>query len=79
VTFPPSAPARVTLTGTILEGTRPSCHILQADGKRYVLTGQQVDGLNVGDRVTVVGSARPHLMSSCGGTTFVVTRSQMHS
>ncbi len=81
VTFPPpqASATPITLRGTMSEGTRPSCHILQAGGKRYSLTGHSVAGLHVGDRVTVVGATNPHLMTSCGGIAFVVTRSQVHS
>lgn len=70
----PSAPsAETTISGVLVEGAQPSCRNLQTeDGGRWTLTGELATTLVVGDRVTVIGTPRPDLISPCGRV-FVVT------
>lgn len=62
----------MTLSGVVIEGTEPSCRILQADGGgagdggRWALTGTGASTLAFGAHVTVTGTARPDLRSPCG-------------
>lgn len=66
------ADAETTLTGTMIEGLRSNCRILQTDQRRYALTGPGVKDLKVGDRVRVTGQPRPKLINPCGSV-FVVS------
>jgi hypothetical protein len=59
---PPNRPVR--LTGTVEEGTRPQCLQLVVDGTSYLLLGRG-RRLRVGQRVSVVGTVRPDLLTSC--------------
>jgi hypothetical protein len=56
----------VSALGRVVEGLRPQCVVLQTSKRRYVLTGSEVGGLGVGQRVAVVGVPRPDLVSPCG-------------
>ena len=56
----------VSALGRIVEGLRPQCVVLQTSNRRYVLTGSEVGGVGVGQRVAVVGVPRPDLVSPCG-------------
>jgi hypothetical protein len=58
----------VALTGTVQEGTRPQCVLLVADGTSYLLLGrplEQGSRLRVGQRVSVLGTVRRDLRTSC--------------
>jgi hypothetical protein len=56
----------VSAVGRVVEGLRPHCVVLQTTNRRYVLTGPEVRGLHMGERVAVVGVPRPELVSPCG-------------
>lgn len=66
----------MTLTGTLVEGIRPSCRVLATAAGRYALTGLGDAALQLGDVLTVTGKPAPHLISPCGRT-FVVSRFAM--
>lgn len=61
-----AAGSEMTLTGSIIEGIRPTCRILQTADRRYALTGPGTADLRVGDQVTATGRPRPELVSPCG-------------
>jgi hypothetical protein len=64
----PPSNGSVALTGTVQEGTRPQCVLLVADGTSYLLLGrplEQGSRLRVGQRVSVLGTVRRDLRTSC--------------
>jgi hypothetical protein len=64
-----------TLSGVIVEGIRSTCRVLDTGQRRYALVGPGVFALREGDRVRVVGQARPELVNPCGSA-FTVTHVQ---
>lgn len=67
----------MTVSGVVIEGTEPSCRILQVDGGngvagRWALTGSAAATPAVGAHVTVTGTVRPDLRSPCGRVLVVV-------
>lgn len=65
----------MTMSGVVVEGTEPSCRILQVDGDggRWALTGSAASTLAFGAHVTVTGTARPDLRSPCGRVLVIET------
>jgi hypothetical protein len=73
----PSAEGNQTLSGTVTAGVEPNCLVLSGDGATHLLVFHDESlrsAAKVGTVVTVVGKARPELMSTCQqGTPFIVT------
>ncbi|MFC5000392.1 hypothetical protein ACFPIJ_21440 [Dactylosporangium cerinum] len=71
----PSGPgiSGTSISGEIVEGVEAGCLLLQTPGTLYLLIGGDRAALQVGKRVTVVGTPQPGLMSTCQqGTPFQV-------
>src|SRR5262245_51380999 len=80
VGVPPATPTptpthgpTVTGSGTIIEGLRPTCRVLDTPEQRFALVGPGTARLTEGDRVTVTGAQQSGAHNPCG-VTFVVTR-----
>lgn len=72
---PTSGPAAsgMSVSGEVVEGVEAGCLLLQTPGTLYLLIGGDRAALQVGKRVTVVGTPQPGLMSTCQqGTPFQV-------
>lgn len=75
----PVAPSGTStkLTGTLEAGVEPNCIVLRGDGADHVLffaDAQVKKQAKIGDKVTVVGDARPAQMTTCQqGTPFLVS------
>lgn len=65
-------PGTITVHGTIIEGIRPTCRVINTGSRHYALTGPGTGDLHEGDMVTVTGLPRPDLINPCG-VTFLVT------
>jgi len=65
-----------TVTGVVVAGVEPNCLMLRGPSAVYqlLLKAYGVTRPTVGSKVTVVGTARPDMMTTCQeGTPFVVT------
>lgn len=63
----------MSVSGEVVEGVEAGCLLLQTPGTLYLLIGGDRAALQVGKRVTVVGTPQPGLMSTCQqGTPFQV-------
>ncbi|MEV4515074.1 hypothetical protein AB0K00_39710 [Dactylosporangium sp. NPDC049525] len=70
---PAAAPTGMTISGEVVEGVETGCLLLKTTGPLYLLIGGDRTALQVGKRVTVVGTPQPDLMSTCQqGTPFQV-------
>jgi hypothetical protein len=66
-------PSGTSISGEVVEGVEAGCLLLQTSGTLYLLVGGDRAALQVGKRVTVVGTPQPGLMSTCQqGTPFQV-------
>lgn len=81
---PPSPPVRqpeptdragqATLTGEVIAGVEAGCRVLQTGSGDYLLIGETATQLQVGRTVTVRGTVRADLATTCQqGTPFEVT------
>jgi len=72
---PPGKPgARLEISGTVAPGVEGGCHLLSTGGTTYQLVGR-LHGVVDGRRVTVLGTVRPDLATTCQqGVPFVVER-----
>jgi hypothetical protein len=64
--------ADITVSGTMIEGLRADCRILQTSDRRWALVGPGTDQLREGQTVTVTGHAEPGAKNPCGQV-FVVS------
>lgn len=65
--------AGVSVSGEVVEGVEAGCLLLKTSDTLYLLVGGDRTALQVGKRVTVVGTPQPGLMSTCQqGTPFQV-------
>ncbi len=63
----------MSVSGEVVEGVEAGCLLLKTPGTLYLLIGGDRAALQVGKRVTVVGTPEPGLMSTCQqGTPFQV-------
>ncbi|MDG6108104.1 hypothetical protein Daura_45705 [Dactylosporangium aurantiacum] len=70
--FGPGA-SGMSVSGEVVEGVEAGCLLLRTPGTLYLLVGGDRAALQVGKRVTVVGTPQPGLMSTCQqGTPFQV-------
>ncbi|GAA3255710.1 hypothetical protein ACFO1B_46820 [Dactylosporangium siamense] len=70
---PAAAPSGTSISGEVVEGVEAGCLLLQTPGTLYLLIGGDRAALQVGKRITVVGTPQPGLMSTCQqGTPFQV-------
>lgn len=86
----PSSAGDVTLTGTVNGDGLTCVRFVSDDGHQYVISGavpgavakvarsgDKLNGPTV--KLTIVGHTDSSLMNTCGGTTFVVSSSTIHS
>lgn len=63
----------MSISGEVVEGVEAGCLLLKTPGTLYLLVGGDRAALQVGKRITVVGTPQPGLMSTCQqGTPFQV-------
>ena len=68
-----AGPSGMSVSGEVVEGVEAGCLLLKTSGPLYLLIGGDRAALQVGKRVTVVGTPQPGLMSTCQqGTPFQV-------
>jgi hypothetical protein len=69
----PAAASGMSISGEVVEGVEAGCLLLKTPDTLYLLVGGDRAALQVGKRVTVVGTPQPGLMSTCQqGTPFQV-------
>ena len=72
---PPKSPTDTfepfTTRGRVIAGSEPGCLELVTDSGRYVLVGELVTGLAVGDEVEVDARAAPNAVTTCQGDSVI--------
>jgi hypothetical protein len=61
----PAAASGMSISGEVVEGVEAGCLLLKTPDTLYLLVGGDRAALQVGKRVTVVGTPQPGLMSTC--------------
>ena len=64
----------ITVSGTLIDGLRADCRILQTTDRRWSLSGPGTEELREGQQVTVTGQAAAGAKSMCGPPLFVVSK-----